>query len=332
MALACLLLAYCISESELLSNSRWGQIPAMNDGTAVRPFACRTLIPWIVQAMVVVTPASVQVWITDIATHFVHGPTYAIWRDWAGRDDLTVLVRAPGAVYPAALALAWMWLSLLAYAYAVRALARHFFPGSVTVEVAPIVAVIALTPFCAIYLKVYDFATPALMALCLLQMFKQRWRMAFFVFAIGCLNKETMVLALLAYAALHRRSWRAPAFRHRLLAFVSLWMVIGVMLDTAFGSRIGGRVEPSISTMLHAISALDLQDLAILFTLAGLIAASARCVPRDLALPALGVLAGNLLLFLGFGNPGEFRVFFDSFPLLTVMLTRAVMMATQSET
>jgi hypothetical protein len=210
---------------------------------------------------------------------------------------------------------------LLAFPYALRRLFCTLYDAPRGALVAPILAVALLPAFFfdrgTHYL--YDFATLLLFTLALAFLAERRLPAFYVVFALGLLNKETMALAMLAFAL---AEWRRPP-RSRLLAHLGAQLVIVVVIQTAihaaFRHNPGGSVEWHLVKNLRMLRAPP-EPLSMLLLSCVVVLVVARFGDKPAFLrKALIAVAPLLAPALLFGVYGEIRAFYEAYPVLFLL-------------
>jgi hypothetical protein len=163
--------------------------------------------------------------------------------------------------------------------------------------------------------KIYDLVTAAIFALSLGLLAREKFLAYFFVFVIGCLNRETMILMTAVYV-LHfhgQPGWRAGAI-YQLVVFVIIRIALMVHFAGAPGGAFWFRPVENIEWFMQFpwVSLVHWAALALVTWL---------CIRQWYRKPlllrnAFTVLAPSLvMLYLVFGWAFEVRVFAEVYPV-----------------
>ena len=188
LALALLLVSLQLVRTNMMSEFR-ASLDLYLTGEANRPFAYRVLIPALIDLFDSNSPYFIIAKLNELAAKI---------------EALSGIVSGIDNEHPRAI----IWLALLqlaslvGYAWAGSELHKKLFPGS---KLQPVVAPLLLAmvvPFLGQKLgHVYDFSVLFFMMMLLLTMYEGEWTRYIIVFALACLNKETAILATIAYGS-----------------------------------------------------------------------------------------------------------------------------------
>ncbi len=287
-------------------------LPDMVEGTAWRPYVKRALTPQVVRGVSALLPLHTRAALDSlVSTH----PALARRTGW----------RAPHADWYALTALIHA-LSLFGFALAFRALAARTFALDGTTASLAGAAALALVPLHFGYQNyVYDFPALALFTCGLLLLTRPGLAAFYLLWPLGVLNKETFVLLMPVFVL--REFGRMP--RGRLLAHVAAQVgsaaVIWAALGWVFRATPGGALEfhlwrnlghmPPLRQLVHDAIYWGTWIAALLYWRE----------KRALVLPALAVLAVLVGTTLVFGFMGEYRDFYEAWPLLALLLTHTAL-------
>jgi len=171
--------------------------------------------------------------------------------------------------------------------------------------------------------KVYDMASAMFMAICLGLMARRAWLVYGLMFALGCVNRETMVL-LVGVFAIHywgRLSWQEWLVLMGCQIFLFLTIRTGLMVifASAGGAPFWLRPRENVLFFLQIPWLCGLHWLGVCFVLWS-------CLRRwqdkpRLLRSAFVVMASALMaLYLFFGWAFEVRVFAELFPVVWLMV------------
>jgi hypothetical protein len=293
-------------------NDYWkARVPDMIYGRAHRPFVQRTLVPSTIRLLRQALPR----WVLGALRRTASGPPLRLPR------KLGVLGWEPAFFTEYVLVMIVLFLVLLGFPFALRSLFRAVYEAPVAAGIAPFAATLVL-PFFFFdrgthYL--YDFATLVLFTLALDAIARKSLGRFYVIFALGVLNKETMILATLVFALV---SWerlpRSTIVKH-VTAQLALFGGIRLALERVFAGNPGGPAEwHLIKNWRLALAPPDPWSLVLLA--AGGILVFARLGQRPRLLrQALVVLIPLLATYVLFGIYGEIRVFYEAYPLLFLL-------------
>jgi hypothetical protein len=222
-------------------------------------------------------------------------------------------------------------LALLGFVGALRLLCRAYWPLTPRLELAVLLAPLALLPLALTFRHVYDLPTLFLFTLGMALLAHRRWNAFLIVYAIGCLNKETTLFLTPIFLLWYRAEWRTPVFQRVLAAQLVLYGVIRAGLMWRFAANPGGIVEFHLWDHIQVYG--QLPGFAAFY--AGMIACivlfavrNGRGKPRRLQ-GAAGLLMAILTpLFVLFGYPFELRIFYEAFaPIYLLCLPAGVFRA-----
>jgi len=262
-------------------------LPGMVYGTAHRPFVYRVLAPALIRLLAAITPLSLRF-----------------------------------------LAAAIMYLSLVGFVFAFRYLLSALWRPSLFTDLLSIGAILALTPFIlSAGRHLYDFSTLGLFTLGFALMARARWTGYLLIFLLACLNKETALLLGLVFALHFYRKITAVAYRNLLLLQAALYAATRLTLAWVFRNNPGELVEYHLPQQFEAVAAhpgLTAAWLCLGVWVAGLVLYRWKDKPVFLRNALLAALPPLAVLFLFFGAPFEFRVFYEVYPVIFLLAAHTV--------
>lgn len=309
-ASALMVLALWLSVAEINSQpgSRFEEVMA---GTAQRPFQYRLLVPQTVRLFETVTPDTLRQLIEAGSAPF-----------------LPILSRTFIADPVVGLYLALiLFAALVGYRLAFRYLAATFYPERA--DLASFVALIAIIPLFR-YGYFYDFTALLFGTLLFAFMFRARWVAYLATFAIACLNKETGIVFVGIFAVC---TWSMDRKTHLALiaAQTMIWAAVRLAMMKTFAGNPGGDVFWYLDFNLKAYAELGEPAIIAAVTVAcfvGLIAYRFTEKPMQLRLALVG-LPPMFGLFLFFGYPYEFRVFYEVLPPVFLLAMHGLLTGTR---
>jgi hypothetical protein len=278
------------------------------DGTAHRPFIYRQLVPRAILMLRTIVPDAVA---RPIATSgmFKH-----------------LMVKAREGVDPVIyLHLTAILMAFLAgYAIVGQRLWMRLFPGSRYPELVPIGLLTLLTPFIAENTgHIYDFSVLFFMASLLYMIATRRHALYLLVFAIAMLNKETTILASVAYAACFAGRLPAKIFLAMMSAQALAFLLIYSGLGMYYADNPGSGMENWLREQFNWLFSSEFS--AFLAYLGGILLVAYRWPAKpSMIRRSAWMFAPHLLLFVRGAYPGEFRNLYESVPLLSLFILRNI--------
>jgi hypothetical protein len=280
-------------------------------GTAEKPFICRQLVPLTLQLLDRVTPDAVAHGVRKLGDAM---SPYLLPRDFpAGVDPLNYYFLA-----------GIMWLSLLGYSLLGRRVYHHLFPASP--DRGWTGAGLLLFNFLLCVHRVghiYDFTVLMLMMSLIAAIAYERHGLYLLLFTLSCVNKETTILATVAYTAYFfgRVRWRFLALH--VAAQVMIFLSIYGLLRYVFANNQGEAIVCSIP--LHMEWLLSRRPPFYLGVVALTFLLLYRWSEKPLLLRrGVWMVAANGLLFALGGFPAEWRGFYETAPLLALIALRNI--------
>jgi len=292
-------------------NDYWkARVPDMIYGHAHRPYVLRTLVPSLTRLL----RATLRPPVDKKLERAFYGPPAYLPR------KMGVLGWEPAYLLEYVIAISLAYLFLLGFPFALRSLAASLYAAEWMRFVAPLIAVLALPVFFSKgthYL--YDFPALTLFTLALALLARGRSRAFYWVFAVGTLNKETMILATLVFVLTSWRSLpRATLLKH-VAAQSLLFLAIQIVLRLIFAGTPGGAVEPHLEKNLILLASSNGPlTLGLLGAIALLVLARFDRKPALLR-KSLALLIPLGVSYFCFGIYGEIRVFYEAFPVLFLL-------------
>ncbi len=287
------------------------RVPDVVYGRAHRPYVQRLLVPTTIRLVRRALPRPA---LRAIRRTVSGAPIYL-------PRKLGVLGWEPEYLTEYIVAIPLLFALLLAFPYALRRLFSTLYAAPLAALVAPILAVALLPAFFfdrgTHYL--YDFATLFLFTAALAALAERRWPAFYFAFILGLLNKETMVVATLAFALVGWRSMpRRRLFAH-LAGQVALAVAIQAVIRAAFRHNPGGSVEWHLVKNLRLLRAPP-SPVSMLLLSSVLVLVLARFGDKPMFLRrSLLAVAPLLATSLFLGIYGELRAFYEAYPIVFLL-------------
>jgi hypothetical protein len=287
------------------------RVPDMIYGRAHRPFVQRTLVPSTIRVVRLCLPRRA---VNALRSGARAAPLFL-------RRKLDVLGWEPEYFAEYILAMPLLFGLLLGFPFALRSLFHGLYVSVWGGALGPLLAT-ALLPVLFFdkgthYL--YDFSTLLLFTLALGALARRRMSTFYLVFVLGCLNKETMILATLAFILGERSRSASAMLRWHVLAQVGLFAAAQVALHYVFADNPGGAVEWHLVENLRLMRTLP-AGTSVLLLVSSAFLALARFREAPVFLRRSAVLVVPLLAsYLFFGIYGEVRVFYEVYPALFLL-------------
>lgn len=285
------------------------------EGEAHRPFAYRALAPAAMRGVRALVPDAVE-----------EGANR--WFERRRRDDrlFAKLHRklSPGTRFSdVAIALGVLYVCILGFAWALGRLARAVYTiDRDYLRAVALFAVAAIPMFFRYYSHLYDLPHLLLFTACLWLLAERRWAVYLPLFALTCASKETALLLVLVYAL---TAWRqlAPGRAWGLLAAqLGLFAAIKGALTLAFRGNPGDVVELHLEHNLF-LPPFTVAEVVAFGVVATAIAWDWPGKPAFLR-AALWILAPLLLLGILWGYLDEYRIYYEVYPVVLLLLAHSV--------
>ena len=285
-------------------------------GRAHNPFVQRMLVPAITRAAMASLPATTNQWLNETLSRF---PRAQRALDLWGWDDRYL------AEHLVAFSIAFLSLVLFVPVFRSMVEALYITEGWVSAAVA-CASLLFLPPFfLAGTHYVYDFPAMLFFTTGIVLLLRSQWKWYYAVFALGCLNKETMVFLLVPFLLitwdrLSRRALAAHAVAH-----LGIFALVKSALMVAFAANPGGTVEFHFWTNLHDLLMPYTMTAAVIAFLAlFLLLFDLRNKPPALRRAAWAGVP-FLIVTLCFGLLAEVRVFLEVFPVFFLLISHTVL-------
>ncbi len=282
----------------------------MLDGTAHRPYVTRLLVPQTAQAVSAFLPREAR---SGLAAWVDGGPVgYAL--DWiaVGHDRTLELGVVALLLYG----------SLVGFTYALRRLALDL--GLAHVNRLALLALAGLVLFFQ-HGYIYDFPALALWTLLFLTIAEARWGLFLGCTALAALNKETALLLpgfWLAYGWFLGNERKGMPYWQLFFAQLAIVLPIYALISWLHRTNAGGLVEFNWRVHAASYAAAPTSIALIVAGLAAILLLAWRDAP-SLLRGASALFLPLSALYLFFGWPYEFRVFYEVYPILVLLTALA---------
>lgn len=318
--------------SSLGDTWRGASLASMVAGQAEKPYVYRVLVPKVIGAIVYLTPQE----IVASANQALAAPM-AFWRDYplmrpfvGGKSQLRQAFENQDQYYLRLVTLVVVAECLLFYMIAQFFLARNLFPNDPAAAwFAPMLGVLMALALARPVLYIYDFAVLFLSAVCYAAIAGRRWRWYYVAWILALLNKESAVFVFAVFAL-----WQWPCMPRRqfwkhALAQMLIIAAVKTGLYVAYAANAGPflKTDYVYAHMQGFLRAFDYRDVAGILMALFLLVFRWQEKP-GLAKTGLPVLALMWVAYVTVGSPREYRVFYDVVPLLTLLATHTLVVAT----
>jgi hypothetical protein len=219
---------------------------------------------------------------------------------------------------------------LIGYVVMLYKLAAVLFPQQwATSLFAPIIG-LAMIPACTWpQLYMYDPAVLCLTAACYYYLATQKWKHYLFWFFIAALNKETSMFLIFFFCIYFYKKLPHRDFFRYLVAQILIYGYIKVGIDFYYANNLGDTAEnhfmQHIDLLFH--SRYGLQDIFTVFVTLYLLLF--RWQEKSVFIRyALFVIPVNYAAYFLFCLPGEYRDFFEIFPIIALLITDTLVTGT----
>jgi len=302
-------------------------LQAMIDGTAYRPFVYRLLIPKLTGFIVALTPEGMQDYMSGAMQSLADSSflTYFPTIDTLIREQLS----HPATFYSRMVMLALVYVCLWGYIIALRNLANFFWPQEPAMAwLAPVFGLILAGGCMYPRMFIYDIPGMCFAAAAYAAMARRRFEWYMLWFLLACLNKETAIFLLIFYALWHARRLDRSTFLTNLLIQGTLYLTVRIGIVVAFRDNRGVLLENHVYAQIATMLTLHGIETIILF-FSFLFMLTCRWREKPLFLRYVLWLFPMLwLAYIFYGSPGEYRVFMELFPLLTLLITHTLVKCT----
>ncbi|MBP1648926.1 MAG: hypothetical protein H6Q30_2371 [Bacteroidetes bacterium] len=285
-------------------------------GVAHNPFAQRAFVPFLTRTIHSAIPADISAAVKDRLSSIPKVQKEAGRLGWDLRYVNEYII-----------AFLLSFLSLLFFPFVLRTLFASLYAAEEkAIALVPLVAMFALPPFFLVGTHyIYDFPALLLFTLGFLLMIRQRWLLYYAVLAVGCVNKETMVLLLLPLLLLSRHVMPPPRIAMHAALHVLVFGLIKGTLMFVYAGNPGGAVEFHLWGNLHMLlmpyTLVTLFSIAVLGFLVWFDFKNKHPVLRKGA----WLLVPFALLMIFFGTIHEARALYEVFPVYFLLISHTVL-------
>lgn len=284
-------------------------------GTADKPFVQRALVPAITRIVVNAIPLSTR---EALSSSLCSSPKFIKEAARLGWE----LQYVPE--YMVALLLAFA--SLVCFPFVVRRMLRCLYDTDPLIQgIVPVMLVLGLPFFFhAGTHYIYDFPALLFFTVCLLLLLEERWFIFYPVYAIGCVNKETMVLLVFATVLLGFRKAKKKVLVLHLPLQGGIFVAIKSTLAWIYRDNPGGSLEFHLWGNIHNILLpYSLPDVALFALVCFLIFCDFSKKPFFLRRMAWLMFPFGVLVLV-FGTMNEVRALYEVYPVFGLLMAHTV--------
>lgn len=259
-------------------------------GTAHKPFQFRMLVPWIVGGLRAIGLGDIGALYRAVDVAAVIGSYYAL------RYYLGTFLKSH----------AWLWAFALFYVLPWN----YLLPRDITI----------ILP--------YDLMAVTLTTLALAFAVREKWPLFYVTFALGALNRETILFVTFALAIAQWGKWRRPQLLSHVAVQIVIWLAVKFVMGSVYQDNPGQTFEyyhigtqvPHWRTNLNVLA--NWPHLVLVLSTFGFIwiaiPAGWKRLQDSFPRRALWVVAPYIAMILAIGNLNEIRVLGELLPFVVV--------------
>lgn len=285
------------------------------NGTAHKPFVQRALVPIVTRGLCGVIPASCKEWVSNSLM------ASAKFRKEAARLGWEVQA-IPEYLIALTLALA----SLAAFPFVVRSLFVFLYDSEKLVaDLVPLGILLGLPPFFLVGTHyIYDFPALFFFTTGFVLLVQRRWSLFYPVYALGCVNKETMVLLIVAMLLVHRHGMPRMKLLVHVLAQLVVFGIIESALLLAFRDNPGTSMELHLFGNIHNFLLPYSFEAGLLLVLFWVLVFHDFPNKHPVLKRALWLALPFGLLTFVFGWMSEIRALYEIYPICALLIAHTI--------
>jgi len=301
-------------------------VSGMVHGTSYRPYVYRMVVPKLTELVVALTPAELESSMNDELKQ------NAVIGFIVGINPMAVahIFALPDLLYTRFVAVLIMSGFIAGYVVVLYRLAAFLFPKQWAASLfAPIMGLV-MVPACTYpALQIYDPAVLFFTTICYYYLAKQKWRHYLFWFFIATLNKETSVFITCFYCLYFFTRLPRKEFIRYLVIQILIYGYTKVGINFYYMGNPGTTLEDHFMRQVSGLllSRYLLQDVVFVFISCYILMSRWQEKPV-FARYGLYIAPIIYISYLWYGTWGEYRVFFDIFPLLALLITDTLVVGT----
>jgi hypothetical protein len=291
----------------------------MYEGTAVKPFVYRQLVPSLTRAIVWITPQAVvdaiNITITDLQWYYESTklPT-----------ALTFILGAfpkTASHYPRLVTAILIYGFLWGYIWAFRRLATQIFPDNLAIiYLAPVFGILVISSFSYPFQYIYDIAVLFLSTACYYCLAARKWKTYLFFFILACFNKETAIFIFIFSVIWGFFHMERKTYVNLLVLQYIIYALVRLFLLNEYADNDGQYLKNHLFRTLpgDVMTASKYDRILTLSFIFLMLTYQWQNKPAFLKC-GLWLLPLVYVAYVIFGIPGEYRVFFDVLPLFVLL-------------
>ena len=313
------ILVFSLGSSWILRDNSHSSIVPYIERSNGKPFIYRALVPETARLFSAITPESMQQAVVETVAAAATADLFKQMIESAGWKNFSGTALDIKYIFPISVIALLMYAGIATYGITLYRLAGSFFPGAQAVAAGTtLLGLTALLPFVQARFQIYDPWTLAFSALCLLFMYEKRWRAYLICFTIACLNRETIILQTMLFAAVYFAVMEREQFRKLLAAQIGIYAVVMASLKLIYIASPDWYSQDAWRVLLFTLRDFSRVDMLVIAALCAVVCARWRELPLFLR-QSLWILAGCVAIYYLCGRYREYRVFFDAFPSLSLI-------------
>ena len=286
----------------------------MVNGSAYKPFVFRTLLPTTVRLVSSVTPEKTK---EVFASIVVQSQSLGTAFDRLGGK--------PSAAYQYFIASLLMLVCFAGFAHYASKLTIKIcgIAGTfVARSMLALAVLIGLYPFFSYVSYLYDPPQLFLFTLCLYFLATSKLPQFIISFALCCINKETAILLIPIYVVIFHKQLTSRKYFGLLLATVCWYILVRVVLVYLFRANPGSTAELHLDHNIHFFNHRLVSPIAPIGVMLFILTFSHwGDMPQFYRVSILSLLPVLAVMGLFFGVIGEWRAYYEAYPIIFGMIT-----------
>jgi len=262
---------------------------------------------------------------TSLATFAQGAEQGTVYRPFAYRVLLPLLTDVAQRVVPldpTVYQIIWMYVSFLGFIVVFRRLAQTFWVPSRRLDYAVLFAIPLVIPWSIEVRYFYDLPVLCLFTCGIVCMARRRWGWLLICYSAACFNKETTLLLTVMFAVCYAQDCRRGWYWRQIGMQLGIYGCVRAALMYIFRNFPGQVVEYHVMDHIlvylhHPVKTCACLAAIGLFVL--LMLHDARSKPDFLKRALLATLPLMVVLYVLFGFPYEFRVFYEVYGLIILL-------------
>ncbi|MFO0388612.1 MAG: hypothetical protein ACK502_02685 [Alphaproteobacteria bacterium] len=330
VALSLFVMGRYLLSSNLGDTWRGATVEQMVNGTAERPYVYRRLVPVITFIVREATPSSLQNWVNVNVSQFANDLNTTQVMAVHKRMFRQALEKTDG-FFMRTISAGIAFACLLGFVFATYRLTVALFPHMTGLHLsAPIVGLLMVPALLVPTAFIYDLPALGLAAGCYYALAVKNWRWFFIWFVLACVNKETAIFLTIFYCLCYRS---LSLTRREYFGFLLLQLIVFVIIRGViywqFMDNPGIFLASSYSPQQAALwlDGYGYKALVTYLTIFFLLVFGWNEKPLFIRHGITLFMVIYVAYFL-FGRPGEYRVFLDVVPLISIMIAHTLIIGT----